>query len=369
MCGADGCGLDCGECTPDLLCDALQQCVTQEGNSCETPFVIPEDVELPVVYEGATHDATNAYGIPYDFCPGESKSKAGAGSRDEVYAFTPAEGGVYEITLDSVFQGVVYVLSDCAEFTSACFYKETLGHDSWTAVVSGCGFTEETCLGSLVGESVEPDEILEVELAEGQTYYIVVDGLGGLYDTFGSYTLTLDLACQPQCEGKECGDDGCEDVCGECPGGFVCDEAGQCIDETNSQGNTCENPHVVGTIPFLAAGDTTNDSHVYEATGCAGLSESMLATGASDEVWAFTPETGGIYLVHVNGQDGFEPVFYVVTDCSDEAWSCIKGTHDVTLDVSLTMGETYYIIVDGGTDPDAPPPTVEGGYVLEVELP
>jgi len=181
--------------------------------------------------------------------------------------------------------------------------------------------------------------------------------------------LTLDLACQPQCEDKECGDDGCEDVCGECPGGFICDEAGQCIDETNTQGNTCENPHLIETIPFLAAGDTLDDSHVYGGEDCIGLQTSLIAEGARDEVWAFTPELSGIYLVNVNGQDGFEPVVYVVEDCTDEAWSCLKGTDDVTMDVALTAGETYFIVVDGGTDPDDPPLAVDGGYVLEVTLP
>ncbi len=36
-------------------------------------------------------------------------------------------------------------------------------------------------------------------------------------------------ACVPGCEGRECGDDGCGDTCGTCPGGRTCNEAtGRC---------------------------------------------------------------------------------------------------------------------------------------------
>jgi len=367
-CGSDGCGLSCGECSDDLICDDEDQCVTQEGNSCETPFVVADDVSLPVSYQGSTSDATNTYGKPYGQCPGETK-KIGAGSRDEVYAFTPQEDGNYEISITSQFQGALYILNDCSEFISSCFFKETLGHDSWTAVVPGCGFSGETCLGAYIEDPEEPSGLLEVELIAGQTVYIVVDGQGGLYDTSGTYTLTIDRACDPQCEGKSCGDDGCGDVCGECPGGFICDEEGACIDITQTPGNTCDTALPVGDMPFLAAGDTTDNSHVYQGDGCLGVSGNLAASGAKDEVWVITPEQSGLYIIDISGQAEFDPIVYVVSDCSDESWTCLKGTADVTMDVALEAGTTYYIVVDGGSDPEDPPLVTEGSYVLEVSLP
>lgn len=36
------------------------------------------------------------------------------------------------------------------------------------------------------------------------------------------------LACAPDCEGKECGDDGCGGECGNCPGSCSCGESGSC---------------------------------------------------------------------------------------------------------------------------------------------
>ena len=40
-----------------------------------------------------------------------------------------------------------------------------------------------------------------------------------------------DITCQPKCDGKECGDDGCSGSCGECPAdsGISCSGAGLCV--------------------------------------------------------------------------------------------------------------------------------------------
>lgn len=38
-------------------------------------------------------------------------------------------------------------------------------------------------------------------------------------------------ACQPDCVGKECGDDGCDGSCGSCGNGLECNAQGQCVDQ------------------------------------------------------------------------------------------------------------------------------------------
>lgn len=39
-------------------------------------------------------------------------------------------------------------------------------------------------------------------------------------------------SCTPACEGKECGDDGCDGTCGSCPGAApICSDAGQCVQD------------------------------------------------------------------------------------------------------------------------------------------
>lgn len=37
--------------------------------------------------------------------------------------------------------------------------------------------------------------------------------------------------CQPDCQGKTCGDDGCGGTCGSCLDGELCDDAQQCVDD------------------------------------------------------------------------------------------------------------------------------------------
>ncbi|MBM4388529.1 MAG: hypothetical protein FJ088_12360, partial [Deltaproteobacteria bacterium] len=38
-----------------------------------------------------------------------------------------------------------------------------------------------------------------------------------------------DTACTPDCDGKQCGSNGCGGSCGGCPSGYACDNDGQCI--------------------------------------------------------------------------------------------------------------------------------------------
>ena len=46
-----------------------------------------------------------------------------------------------------------------------------------------------------------------------------------------------DGTCLPDCEGQECGSDGCGGICGTCPGALHCDWSGVCVEvdcETDS---------------------------------------------------------------------------------------------------------------------------------------
>jgi len=86
----------------------------------------------------------------------------------------------------------------------------------------------------------------EFEMEAGHPYYIVVDGWNG---TQGGFELKLACECEciPDCDGKECGDDGCGGVCGICPVPFECTEGGQCfcegdccaVDEECDDDNDC----------------------------------------------------------------------------------------------------------------------------------
>lgn len=60
------------------------------------------------------------------------------------------------------------------------------------------------------------DEHVELEVSAGQKYYVMVEGQD---DNVGEFLLisTCHSICEPECDGKECGGDGCGGICGVCP--------------------------------------------------------------------------------------------------------------------------------------------------------
>lgn len=71
-------------------------------------------------------------------------------------------------------------------------------------------------------------------------------------------TLQPDLVCTAQCEGKECGMDGCGGICGGCEGVLVCDAGGHCVEPcvTRCTGKACGDDGCGGTCGACAAGET-----------------------------------------------------------------------------------------------------------------
>lgn len=66
------------------------------------------------------------------------------------------------------------------------------------------------------------------------TYLVIATGHSA--NDLGPYQLQVKftgLPCAPQCDGKDCGDDGCGDLCGPCDAPNVCSVTGQCIDPTD----------------------------------------------------------------------------------------------------------------------------------------
>ena len=70
--------------------------------------------------------------------------------------------------------------------------------------------------------------------------------------------------CKPNCEGRECGDDGCGGICGTCEEGESCNPLGQCIDEScvpDCSGRECGPDPVCGQPcpPGCDDGETCNE--------------------------------------------------------------------------------------------------------------
>ncbi len=325
-CGDDGCGGSCGECAAGEACEA-GACVVLpvgEGDTCTTPFLVGD---LPFTVNGDTSDAQPDYGYGPNGCPGET-SAWGEGSKDEIWQLDPPASGTYKIDLTAQYDSNLYIVTDCGDVDGTCLAAD-----------------EKICTGCL--------ETVTVDLELGTPYFVVIDGYTtGATSQDGPYTLTITSlsVCTPDCTGLECGDDGCGGVCGECAAGQAC-EAGQCV-ETTLPGDTCDDPYVATTVPWLATGDTTTatDDYALPKESC-GVAPG-LGTGAGDEVVAFTAATTGEYRFTLT-DGGYDAALYVVTDCADPGAACLGAADapctacDEVVELSLTAGQSVRAIVDG----------------------
>ena len=121
------------------------------------------------------------------------------------------------------------------------------------------------------------------------------DGVCGSCPGLQDVCIEGTCVCEPQCDGKECGDDGCEGSCGECEGELVCDN-GICIGCGDSicnedEGETCE------TCP-----DDCGECSLECDPPCAPALEECIQPGAGGPVCAATmvPVTAGDFYQGCN---------------------------------------------------------------------
>ncbi|MBM4354409.1 MAG: hypothetical protein FJ109_11540 [Deltaproteobacteria bacterium] len=78
--------------------------------------------------------------------------------------------------------------------------------------------------------------IAKFKALAGNKYYIVVDGKA--VEDAGIYSFDV-ACCLPQCQGKQCGDDGCGLACGECQGPQDACLGGLCVCQPDCTGKEC----------------------------------------------------------------------------------------------------------------------------------
>ncbi len=64
--------------------------------------------------------------------------------------------------------------------------------------------------------------------------------------------------CTPQCEGLQCGPDGCGGTCGACPAGYACDQHGYCLCAPACDGKECGPDGCGGQCGFCPSSDVCN---------------------------------------------------------------------------------------------------------------
>ena len=238
-------------------------------------------------------------------------SSDGLPSGDEAWVFTAPEAGVYPVEVVKDFFGTAYAQTDCK--------------------------ASATCLGSEYSSS---DVTVEVKLDAGESALIVVDGDWSTDE--GTYTITVGSPCIPQCDGKQCGDDGCGQDCGPCTTGFCQDS--QCIDL----------PATCDVVQNVACGETLEDLSNAMPGAVAAFSEYTCQSFSSDD-FSKSPESIFLFTsafdqeVTITGKEDSTLELIVLEDigggCEDTAESCVLSTSS-SGSFDAKAGVNYYIIWD-----------------------
>ena len=246
------CGGTCSGCKDGKACNSADDCAGNgcEGGKCCTVNSCGVCSASPVeVCDGLDNDCNGQTdeGLGQGkLCPKQKGVCAGARERcagkggwvcdDEAYASNSWEYGTQDVCNDGA-DNDCDGLTDYDDKADCCLVDcgdRICGDD-------GCGGSCGTCTGGKVcaaGACVPPCQSDPSRTCHG-VCGTDASGVGGCYcddqncDWYPSeccpdYASCCKVACQKQCQGKQCGDDGCNGVCGKCDVEDVC-QAGKCV--------------------------------------------------------------------------------------------------------------------------------------------
>ena len=203
VCGPDACGGECGTCDPGSECDDDGQCVCVP--QCEGKACGPDGCggECGACEQGTECDAEGQCQCAPQ-CEGKVCGPDGCGGECGA-----CEGG--EVCLDGACGAALNCnqVFDCAQ---AC-----AGDEACAVACAASGSPEaqaqyatlEGCLGDAC--------------PAGSPAGCIDDAMAGPC----APAAAVCFGCEPECDGKTCGDDGCAGSCGDCPAEHEC-QAGQC---------------------------------------------------------------------------------------------------------------------------------------------
>ena len=328
VCGDDGCGSSCGECEVGQTCEAglcsKSGCGALSFDGEDDYVEIPHSDELTLADTFTVELWFNAKTTTSD----RSLLRKGPGAANYFVWLRPdmtLSGGMYVLGADKAAyftEATVPIEADVWHHFAMTYSGESLlayvdgtiyasidvpgtAYTNDHPVTFGYGYPESYSnsyfSGTLSQVRLWGRALSQTELNEKSQEKLVAteeDGLVGewrfaedqgaiLFDSAGSNDGAVhgatwasapsnEVCCVPDCEGKDCGEDGCGGECGTCNQGFQCGW-GQCV---------CEEPQAPGLIEW---------GHTFEKPGI--------------ELGGGTVRSGDYYYVsgHVsdNGKDGF----------------------------------------------------------------
>ncbi len=153
------------------------------------------------------------------------------------------------------------------------------------------------------------------------------DGCGGLCG-FCVFGLTCSPAfkckpnCTPACDGKQCGPDGCDGFCGSCPKNFQCGPDGKCYDVTcipSCAGKVCGDDGCNGSCGNCKGGDLCQEGKCTPGP-CSGIPKEGKCGGPTGKV-AYVCKNDELFTTDcalvANKACGWSPV--------DGHYGCVDG--------------------------------------------
>lgn len=218
-CGSDGCGGDCGECPSGQTCDAAGHCVTPGSEGCGN-----------LTYEGVCDET----GKIVKWCEDNLVMSQDCTKYGDQFVCSWVAGEEYYWCLEGCAAACVgkECGSDgCGGSCGACDDGKTCNPDGKCIAEGGGGACGEVsfsgvCEGTTL-KYCNTDELKVVSCGE-------LGKVCAWNPTFEWFECAISDDCTPNCllddgSSKECGDDGCGNVCGSCAGGLNCN-AGKCVE-------------------------------------------------------------------------------------------------------------------------------------------
>jgi len=189
------------------------------------------DVDCPPGQVCGLYECT----VPPAPCPTSGKLLCGQQFEGDS---TGGESGLEDYTSchDGEFAGpeTIYTMA-VQEPTTATLTLAGLPGGGAIAVIEKYCATEWACQTLDVGEPGIAAQVI-AKMIPGVVYYVMVEGL--TEDDAGPFILNADC-CVPQCDGLECGSDGCGTDCGPCVGAQDACVEGACVCQPQCSGIEC----------------------------------------------------------------------------------------------------------------------------------
>ena len=252
QCGADGCGGDCGECPPGYdcdpfgYCDCVPSCEGQECGSdgcggdcgaCPDGFVCNVFGTCVCLPQCAGKECgTNGCGGSCGSCPVGYSCKAGSCEESCKPQCVTDNGtpkqcgpdgcggscGFCPPGLSCTAQGL------CSQIGPVCGNQqcETGSNENCLTCPKDCGKCTGDCCTSHNGVGCEDLGVTKCVCAMDP--YCCNTQWDGICASEAQNDCGAICGCEPQCAGKQCGEDGCGGTCGTCPAGSICTDEDLC---------------------------------------------------------------------------------------------------------------------------------------------